>query len=195
LEPFEEKRTRIMTQPIPSETIEYERYVAMERHREAYLALQYANHTNLAELKKQYLLAVDAVHSIGAQSTEGAKPSPSPKTITVHVEGGMVQDVTGIPTGYEVRVEDRDEGDTSHPSWDGEKGCFVTVYGGDNASDSPAPAPNSNAAGLDDFTAFPSEILQLAEIDADDGDLALKALSEIRVLARNTAAKVKGGPR
>jgi len=65
-------------------------------------------------------------------SAEGtALPAPT-QTITIHVEGGLVQDVTGIPAGYEVRVEDRGTvGDTSHPSWDAEKGFFVTVYGGD----------------------------------------------------------------
>ena len=52
------------------------------------------------------------------------------KTITVHVEGGLVQDVTGIPTGYELRVEDYDTNDTSHPSWDVEKECSVTIYDG-----------------------------------------------------------------
>ncbi len=53
------------------------------------------------------------------------------RTIKVHVEGGLVQDVDQrIPAGYEVRVEDRDDGDTSHPSWDAEKGCFVMVYEG-----------------------------------------------------------------
>jgi hypothetical protein len=119
-----------MIHPIPSESLEYQRCVAMERHREAYLALQYANHTNLAELEKQYLLAVDAVYSIGAQSTEGAKPSPSPKTITIHVEGGMVQDVNGVPAGYELRVEDYDHADDSQPTWDAEKECHVAIYEG-----------------------------------------------------------------
>lgn len=55
----------------------------------------------------------------------------SPKTITIHIEGGLFQDVTGIPPGYGVHIHDHDEGDTSHPSWNAEKGCFVTVYGGD----------------------------------------------------------------
>jgi hypothetical protein len=50
--------------------------------------------------------------------------------ITVRVEGGLVQDVTGVPAGYELRVEDYDGDDTSHPSWDAEKECFVTIYEG-----------------------------------------------------------------
>jgi hypothetical protein len=58
----------------------------------------------------------------------------NPTTITVHVEGGLVQDVTGIPAGYELRVEDHDGDDISHPAWDAEKECFVTIYdGGVNA--------------------------------------------------------------
>jgi hypothetical protein len=53
------------------------------------------------------------------------------KTITVHVEGGLVQDVTGIPAGYEVRVEDYDHQNPGDDSWDAEKECVVTVYGGE----------------------------------------------------------------
>jgi hypothetical protein len=55
----------------------------------------------------------------------------SAESIIVHVEGGMVQDVTGIPPGVEVRVEDYDHADDTQPTWDAEKGCHVTVYGGD----------------------------------------------------------------
>ena len=63
------------------------------------------------------------------RSTLGA--TPQKKTITIHLDGGLVQDVTGIPPGYEVHVHDHDEGDRSHPSWDEGKECFVTVYGGE----------------------------------------------------------------
>ena len=52
------------------------------------------------------------------------------KIITVHVEGGLVQDVTGVPMGYELRVEDYDTNDTSHPSWNARKQCGVTIYDG-----------------------------------------------------------------
>jgi hypothetical protein len=55
---------------------------------------------------------------------------PRARLITVTLEGGIVQDVTGLPKGYELRVEDHDEGDASHPSWDEEKQCFVTIYEG-----------------------------------------------------------------
>jgi len=56
------------------------------------------------------------------------------KTITVRVEGGLVCDVDGVPAGYELRVEDYDHADNSHPAWDADKECFVTVYdGGANA--------------------------------------------------------------
>jgi hypothetical protein len=56
--------------------------------------------------------------------------SQSPKIITVTIEGGIVQDVTGIPAGYELHVEDHDEGDESHPAWNADKKCFVTIYEG-----------------------------------------------------------------
>lgn len=52
------------------------------------------------------------------------------KIITIRVEGGLVQDVIGVPHGIQVRVEDYDDGDESHPSWDAAKGCGVTVYDG-----------------------------------------------------------------
>ena len=52
------------------------------------------------------------------------------KIITVTVEGGLVQDVTGVPEGYELHVEDYDADDTSHPSWNVEKQCGVTIYDG-----------------------------------------------------------------
>lgn len=53
-----------------------------------------------------------------------------PKVIIIRVEGGLVQDVIGVPPGIEVRVEDYDDGDESHPTWDADKGCAVTVYDG-----------------------------------------------------------------
>lgn len=62
-----------------------------------------------------------------------AKPHTScvlTKLITVTIEGGLVQDVKGVPNGYELHVEDHDEGDESFPAWDAEKKCFVTIYQG-----------------------------------------------------------------
>jgi hypothetical protein len=50
--------------------------------------------------------------------------------ITITVEGGIVQDVTGLPEGYELHVEDYDGGDPTYPSWDADKNCFVTIYDG-----------------------------------------------------------------
>jgi hypothetical protein len=50
------------------------------------------------------------------------------KIITIRVEGGLVQEVTGIPAGYEVHVQDYDDGDESHPAWNADKGCFVEIY-------------------------------------------------------------------
>jgi hypothetical protein len=60
-------------------------------------------------------------------------PKAQKPTITVVLEGGIVQDVTGLPAGYELRVEDHDEGDADHHSWDEEKKCFVTIFDGEEA--------------------------------------------------------------
>jgi hypothetical protein len=58
----------------------------------------------------------------------------SPKIITVKIHCGLIEDVTGIPEGYEPRVEDYDGDDTAHAAWDAETECFVTIYdGGANA--------------------------------------------------------------
>jgi len=54
----------------------------------------------------------------------------SPKIITVKINRGLIEDVTGLPKGYELHVHDHDGDDTSHPSWDATKVCFVTIYGG-----------------------------------------------------------------
>lgn len=56
----------------------------------------------------------------------------SSQNITIHLEGGFVQDVTGIPAGYEVRVEDYGFPETDDDSWDADKKCVVTVYEGAN---------------------------------------------------------------
>ena len=50
--------------------------------------------------------------------------------ITVHVEGGLVQHVNGIPAGYELRVEDYDVHNPGDDSWDAEKECVVIVFEG-----------------------------------------------------------------
>jgi len=74
-------------------------------------------------------LHFDAEH--GTPEEEGAAAmNESIKIITVRVEGGLVQDVIGVPHGIEVRVEDYDGGDESHPTWDAEKECHLTIYEG-----------------------------------------------------------------
>ena len=124
-----------MTQPLPSETISYERYVdGLRAHNSR---LRHALTVLCSAVKQDVALFADQPHKDSALGiaeaalAEGTKGSGQ-ATITIHLEGGLVQDVTGIPPGVEVRVEDHDEGDTSHPSWDAEKGCFVTVYGGED---------------------------------------------------------------
>lgn len=137
-----------MTQPIPSETIEYEPHVDGLRAANTKMvnALQIAESTLASFYRIQFAQGISKmadgpdnwvlkiIRDALAASKEGDEQSSAPpKTITIHVEGGLVQDVTGIPAGYEVRVEDHDEGDTSHPSWDAEKGCFITIYSGEVA--------------------------------------------------------------
>jgi hypothetical protein len=51
-----------------------------------------------------------------------------PKIIFVTIRQGLVADVTGIPDGYEVVVEDYDGYDSAHPAWDDYKQCFVTIH-------------------------------------------------------------------
>lgn len=55
------------------------------------------------------------------------------KIITIHLEGGIVQEINGVPAGYELHVEDHDIHDPEHPQWDKEKECIVTVYKGGGA--------------------------------------------------------------
>jgi hypothetical protein len=123
-----------MSQPIPQETIEYERYVDGLRRENAELkefAEYIANHLlSLSLSLKPGSFGLAAIAKYHALSKSNRIASSAPKPITVHVEGGLVQDVTGIPAGYELRVEDYDHADDSHPAWNAEKECFVTVYDG-----------------------------------------------------------------
>ena len=138
-----------MSEHILSESLEYERYVDELRRENAELLVA----VNLAkrELEAWYsgantrkglkslndarigacfggLYAVNrALSRFGYKLASALRK----KAITVKVEGGMVSDVGGIPAGYELRVEDYDHADESHPGWDAEKECFATVYGGD----------------------------------------------------------------
>jgi hypothetical protein len=74
--------------------------------------------------------SLELLESVIRDATGGATSPQLTKTITVKVEGGLVQDVGGVPRGYELRVEDYDGDDTSHPAWDADKECFVTIYDG-----------------------------------------------------------------
>jgi hypothetical protein len=125
-----------MTQRIPSETIEYERYVDGLRRSNAQLLNALKTYLDVPVApdigcEDELVAAIELARAAIAE-TEGAAVSPAPaKAITIHIEGGLVQDVNGIPAGYEVRVEDYDFPDTGDDSWDAEKKCVVTVYGGD----------------------------------------------------------------
>ena len=139
-----------MSQRIPSETIECERYVD---------ALRESNSEMLAALKdllgdrssvqggicqhcgRDYIGDVlegdcpsDDCPSYAARAiiakSEATTPLTAAKTVTLHIKGGLVQDVTGVPDGDELRLEDYDSDDTSHPSWDAQKQCVVTIYEG-----------------------------------------------------------------
>jgi hypothetical protein len=112
-----------------------------EHYREAlYLARDVAS--ALSEVLETSPEIDGAVHPKGSSARERARAKlkrlealeyPRPRLITVIIEGGIVQDVTGIPSGYELHVEDHDDGDTSHPSWNEGKQCFITIFDGDEA--------------------------------------------------------------
>lgn len=126
-----------MTQPLPSETIEYERHVDGLRQRHAELLKAFRDYFSVPVLsdprhEAEFIRATRNAHEILSRA-EGIVPSPTPegRAITIHLEGGLVQDVTGIPPGVEVHVADYDRHDETHPSWNSEYECHVTVYGGD----------------------------------------------------------------
>jgi hypothetical protein len=127
-----------MTQPLPLEAIEYERYVDGLRRSNAQLLNALKTYVDVPVApdigcEDELVAAIELARAAIAE-TEGADVSPgAAKTITVRLEDGLVRDVTGIPAGYELRVEDYDMGDTGDDSWDAEKKCVVTVYGRDSA--------------------------------------------------------------
>ena len=124
-----------MTQPISSETVEYERYVDELRRSNAELLKAFRDYFNVPVLSKpgheaEFFRAARNAHEILSRANGIVSPPVPVKIITVRVEGGMVADVDGVPAGYELRVEDYDHADDSHPAWNAEKECFVTVYDG-----------------------------------------------------------------
>ena len=75
---------------------------------------------------------VEIAEALFGRTVAGVNEAHMDKNIiTVRIEDGLVQDVTGIPLGYEVHIHDHDWNDSTHPAWDAEKGCFVTMYGGE----------------------------------------------------------------
>ena len=123
-----------MSKPIPLDTIEYERYVDALRRSNIELLEALRNLHDACEFWEDQsdpvlLLARAAIN----KASTGTAALPASKNITIRIEGGLVQDLTGIPAGYELRVEDYDMGDTGDDSWDAEKKCVVTVYVGDSA--------------------------------------------------------------
>lgn len=136
-----------MSEPIPSETLDYERYVdSLRDHNVRMLkALRLAESTLASFYRIQYAQGIskvgdgadnwvlNIVRDAIAGADRSAIGSSAPKIITVRIEDGLVQDVTGVPAGYALHVEDYDGEDTSHPSWNAEKECFVTIYDGDAA--------------------------------------------------------------
>jgi len=50
----------------------------------------------------------DAEFARSTWHEDGGQPMPDPRTITVTMEGGLIADVEGIPSGYKVRVLDLD---------------------------------------------------------------------------------------
>jgi hypothetical protein len=68
----------------------------------------------------------------GAAFFRIATPTRSTKSpnITIQIHRGLITDVSGLPSGYELHVEDYDMDDEQHPQWNAEKECIVTVYEG-----------------------------------------------------------------
>jgi hypothetical protein len=67
----------------------------------------------------------------GGAGVAGMEPSMSNRRIiTVQVKGGLIQDVTGLPPGCDLSVEDYDVQNPGDDSWDAEKECVVTIYEG-----------------------------------------------------------------
>jgi len=71
--------------------------------------------------------SLELLESAIAEATGGAV---SPSVITIQVHRGLITDVSGLPRGMELQVEDYDVDDTEHPQWDAEKECIVSVYEG-----------------------------------------------------------------
>jgi hypothetical protein len=133
-----------MSQPIPSETIEYERFVDSLRSENALMrsVLQ-----KLIAKADDIIAAIDGTTNqfepetaaLSAATSEAERvlanghPFAQNATISIHIEGGMVQHVSGVPMGYGLHVEDHDLHDEEHPQWDAEKECIVTVYEGSAA--------------------------------------------------------------
>jgi hypothetical protein len=135
----------MMTVRHKADNLNYEEYV--DGLRKANTRMIYALQTLVARAddviaavdggKAQFepeMAALSAAASIAERllaRVAGAGASGKPvDIITVHVEGGLVQDVAGVPEGCELRVEDYDTHDTSHPSWDAQKECCVTIFDG-----------------------------------------------------------------
>jgi hypothetical protein len=131
-----------MSQCMPSETIEHERFVENLR---AENALMRAALRKLITEADELIAAIEGtsdqfepeVAALSSATSEaervlehGGHSVCGPAAITIHIEGGMVQDVSGIPQGQELHVEDHDIHDEEHPQWDAEKECIVTIYKG-----------------------------------------------------------------
>jgi len=123
-----------MTQPLPLETIEYERYVDGLRRSNTELLDALRNLHDACEFwEDQSDPVLSHARAAINKASAGTAALRASKNITIFIKGGLVADVTGIPAGYELRVEDYDVQDPGDDSWDAEKECAVTVYGGDSA--------------------------------------------------------------
>jgi len=129
-----------MTHPLPLETIKYERRsnalirIALQRliSKADDIISAIDGTTDQFEPETAALSSATSEAQRLLSESENGRPESS-KTIALRIEGGLVADVTGIPAGYELRVEDYDVQDPGDDSWDAEKECAVTVYGGDSA--------------------------------------------------------------
>jgi hypothetical protein len=120
---------------LPSETLEYERYVDGLRRSNAQLTkvMRKAWKAIAADLgmirSPKTICLLSEMDALIARAKDGGPIPVEPKTITVHLEEGRVMAVNGVPHGVEVHIEDYDHTVGCGPYWDEKKGCDVTVYG------------------------------------------------------------------
>jgi|GEM_PF-6197676 len=92
--------------------------------------IKVSRHKDYARRTLEELEALAASQPAGkSEPSTGSTPaSAQPRPIVVCIHGGVVTDVSGVPEGYELHIEDYDVIDPEHPQWNVEKECLTSVY-------------------------------------------------------------------